>query len=594
MSRSPVSRAPWLVLLAIALLVAMPAASAFASPVIRVTQAQLKARGAAGLESLANASAAVNTAPEAITGKVTLPGSFSGDAQVSAVAYQWLVDPSGATSTFAWTVVADSQVTTDGTYAIDLPGPGTYRVGFTDPQGVYNDSYYANASKVESATDIAVATTTVVPNIDQTLTAAPEYIFTGQVHFTGATNTGNSVNIDVYAWDSAAATWSPLPSRLSNTDGSYRLHLTPTTVPSSTVPVNYKLGFSDPNSVFAPVFYNNAANVSAATTVSITATGTTSSLDVTMAAQPSSRIPGANIYETAANLSKDQYGDNLGGTVVLASGTAVGDSLTGSTFALAQGGPMLLTNSSALPQVTIDEIKRLKPMTVVVVGGNVVVPLKQESQLRKLGVPVVRRLAGETVFDTAADVAQELVNTGLAGSDGIAVASRNAVIDAVSGAAVAAADARPILFVTKDSIPAATQEFIDLNAPASTLVFGGPSVVSTAVRNQLPGAVALYGNTAWDTSVQIATYGIDTLGLNGRIVNLVSGDKSYFVEGVAAGPIAGARRQVTLLTPGSSRAPAVETFLESRAGKFARVTAVGGTAALSDATFDAAKTAIAP
>ena len=594
MSRSTVSRARWLIVLAIALVAAMPAAGAFASPVIHVTQAQLKARGAAGLHSLANASSAVNSAAEQITGTAHLPGAYAADSQVSAVAYQYLIDPSGATSAYAWTVVADSQVTTAGTYAIDLPGPGTFRVGFTDPTGVYADAFYSNATTVGPAQDVVVATSTVVPNIDQTLTPNPEYIVSGQAHFVGATNTGNPVNIDVYTWDSAASTWSPQPSVLSNTDGSYRLHLSPSTVPSPTVPVNYKLGFSDPNGVFGPIFYANAANTSLATTVSITTTGTTAGVDVTMTAVPSSRVSGANVYETAANLSRDQFSDGVGGTVVLASGTAVGDSLTGSTFALAQGGPMLLTNSSGLPQVTIDEIKRLNPMTVVVVGGPPVIPFKQESQLRKLGVPIVRRIAGVTVFDTAAGVAQELVNTGLGGANGIAVASRDAVIDAVSGAAVAAVDGRPILFVTKNSIPAATQEFIDQNAPASTLVFGGPPVVSLAVRNALPGAVALYGTTAWDTSVAIAQYGIDNLGLNGRIVNLTSGDKNFFVEGAAAGPIAGARRQVTLLTPGAALNSSTQTFLHSRAGTFARISAIGGTNALSDATFNAAKLAITP
>jgi putative cell wall-binding protein len=561
-----------IVAMALAVAVALvPAAPAFAAT-RRITMSDLKTRGPLAVKALNSVHTA--TAAEMISGKVSLPGTWAADAIVSAVAFQ--NDGTG------WGPVAGSDVATDGSYSIDLPGPGTFRVGFFDSALVYADAYYANASKVESGTDISVTTATPVANIDQTLTANPAIIVEGTVGFSGAP--GSAVGIDVYSFDSVAGAWAPLFARSSADNGAYRIHL-----PKAGT---YRLGFTDYNDVFSSAYYANASTVESATDISVVTTGIpVAGVDQTLTAQPSTRTAGANRFETAIALSQKSYPDGFGGTVTLANGNSFADSLAGSPYALAMDGPMLLTASDAVPASVMTEIARLNPMQVVILGGRGAVSLSQEIALRNAGVPIVRRIEGRDRYETATQIAKEMVNNGLAGETlNVCVASGAGFADAMAAAPLAAAEQRPFLFVTKDGIPAATQAFIDDNAPASSLVLGGTGVISDAVATQLPAVTRIGGSDRYDTAAKIAAYGIDTLGMNRRVVGLASG--ANFADGLAAGGTLGARREVLLLTPAAPLAPKTVEFLTARKADIARIALVGGTAAVSEATFQQALNAL--
>lgn len=83
------------------------------------------------------------------------------------------------------------------------------------------------------------------------------------------------------------------------------------------------------------------------------------------------RLSGADRYETAAEVSAAWTPEETV-TVFLASGENYPDALSmgASTFL---EGPLLLTRRDALPQATIDELDRLQPCFVVVVGGEAAV-----------------------------------------------------------------------------------------------------------------------------------------------------------------------------------------------------------------------------
>jgi putative cell wall-binding protein len=573
-----------LALLVVVLLVATVPVVALAQPVVNVTMAQIHERGANGLRALELAQAGMRTAAasETISGHVALPGAWAADANVQAIGFSY--DAVQA----AYVPAAFSDVATDGAYSLAV-GPGNWKVGFTDSQRVYADTFYdANVSTLASATTIAVTTDTPVPGVDATMVANPVYIVSGHVGFSGATN-GQPVGVGVYQVDtlSTSPTYNQfiqIYSEKTDASGDYRVHLT------SGGPT--ELGFNDFNDVFSPVFYANSPLLSGATTVSPTVDVPLTGLDVTMTVQPSGRVSGDDPYGTSIALSQSQFDAGFGGTVVLASATSP-DSMPGGPYALAQNGPLLLTSASTMPDEVKTEIERLNPMQVVILGGGAAVSLDQEVELRDMGIPVVRRLYGADRYATAAQVAQELVNAELVGSQGlgIAVANGRAYADAVAGGPVAAANSLPILLVTNDFVPAATEAFITKNAPATSLVFGGTGVVSDEVKDLLPNATRLGGADRYDTAALIAAYGIDTFKMQPRVVGLGCGWNSQLYNSLAAAPILGARNQVLLLTPSTYLSPYTETFLTARAGTVARLTAVGDTANVSDETFAAAKTA---
>lgn len=65
----------------------------------------------------------------------------------------------------------------------------------------------------------------------------------------------------------------------------------------------------------------------------------------------------------------------------VANGANFPDALAAS---VATDGPVLLTDTNTLPPVVRDEIVRLKPSNIVIVGGTAAVSQNVENQLRQL------------------------------------------------------------------------------------------------------------------------------------------------------------------------------------------------------------------
>src|SRR5690606_35424745 len=81
------------------------------------------------------------------------------------------------------------------------------------------------------------------------------------------------------------------------------------------------------------------------------------------------RIAGANRYLTAVELSQSAFGPDNVDAVYLATGGNFPDALAAGAPAALTGTPILLTTQVALPEVTRDEILRLQPEFVFLLGG---------------------------------------------------------------------------------------------------------------------------------------------------------------------------------------------------------------------------------
>lgn len=80
-----------------------------------------------------------------------------------------------------------------------------------------------------------------------------------------------------------------------------------------------------------------------------------------------SRIKGSDRYDQAVQISKASFTEAE--TIYVASGEKFADALSAGSVAGVHGAPLLLTSAGALPGGTQAEIVRLKPKTIVVVGG---------------------------------------------------------------------------------------------------------------------------------------------------------------------------------------------------------------------------------
>ncbi|MDR1773947.1 MAG: cell wall-binding repeat-containing protein [Clostridioides sp.] len=194
----------------------------------------------------------------------------------------------------------------------------------------------------------------------------------------------------------------------------------------------------------------------------------------------SKTLAGADRYETAVKISQDGW--NKSDNVIIASGDAYADALVASPFSTKQNAPVLLTRQGDIPNVTFAEIKRLSAKNITIIGGENVVSSEVVKDLEKSGLKV-NRIAGKDRFETSLKVAKALY--GDKSIDKIYIAGGYAPADAVSISARAGIENTPIIFVGKDNIDKATEDFIKAKKVNSAYIIGGTDVVSDSVKDAL-------------------------------------------------------------------------------------------------------------
>jgi putative cell wall-binding protein len=92
------------------------------------------------------------------------------------------------------------------------------------------------------------------------------------------------------------------------------------------------------------------------------------------------RWSGPDRYATAAAVSASTF-PNAAATVFVATGANFPDALAGGPAGSMLIGPILLTDRDTLPQATIDELERLGPKRIVILGGSAVITDDVATQL---------------------------------------------------------------------------------------------------------------------------------------------------------------------------------------------------------------------
>lgn len=298
----------------------------------------------------------------------------------------------------------------------------------------------------------------------------------------------------------------------------------------------------------------------------------------------STRLAGDDRYATAVAVSEASFPRDADSAVV-ALGTNWPDALAAGVLAARSGGPLLLTRADSVPISTRDELRRIDPGTVYVVGGTAAVRAAVEDDLHALlplGTRLIR-LGGADRYETARLIALEI--TGMPGESGsrVVIASGENYPDAMSAAPVAAAAGWPILLTRTATLPDTTRDALTGLETQSTVVIGGTNAVSASVMAALPVPQRWAGADRYETSRVIADQGRALGLLDSPGLGFATG--TAFPDALSAGPHAAANGIPVLLTNGVT-APAA-TWLESSGGGTESIALYGGPSALPyDLEFD--------
>ena len=287
---------------------------------------------------------------------------------------------------------------------------------------------------------------------------------------------------------------------------------------------------------------------------------------------PSERASGTDRFATAAAISQQSF-PNGATTAFIAVGLDFPDALAAGPAAADSRGPVLLTTRDVVPQSTLDELRRLGPDRVVIVGGPFVISDSVASAIRSATGAEVTRLSGANRFETAAALARFFATDAPVAF----VATGRGFADALAGGAAAAHIGAPILLTERDSLPAATADALRSLGVGEIIVLGGDFAVSPAVLDALraiiPNVRRISGPDRFATATAIAA---DAFPSSLSATYLATGGN--FPDALAGAAAAGLSGSPLMLTQQNCVPVPVRDLIEERDPEL--IVLLGGEAAL--------------
>ncbi len=286
------------------------------------------------------------------------------------------------------------------------------------------------------------------------------------------------------------------------------------------------------------------------------------------------RIAGSDRYSTAAAVSASHFAPGVP-VAYVATGLGFPDALAGGAAAAATGGPVLLVDKVVVPQATADELDRLRPARIVVLGGASAVAVVVLDALRRHTTGSVTRLSGPERYATAAAISASAFEPGVRN---VHITTGTNFADALAAGPAAGTQDSPVLLVAPGSIPAATAQELTRLKPQAITVLGGAAAVWPAVEQALKAyapVTRIFGADRSSTSAAVAARAFPQ---HVPAVFLATG--ASFPDALAGGPVAALTPGPLMLVPKDCVPASVQKQIDRLAPD--RVVVLGGTGAVGN------------
>ncbi|WP_179691720.1 cell wall-binding repeat-containing protein [Salinibacterium xinjiangense] len=293
----------------------------------------------------------------------------------------------------------------------------------------------------------------------------------------------------------------------------------------------------------------------------------------------SQRISGTDRFDTAIKVSTSSYpaGSPTSINVVyVTTGRNFPDALSAAPAAARQGGVLLLTEPNSLPANVRDEIIRLDPAKIVVVGGPNSVSDSVFASLESVQ-PNIIRIGGGDRYETS----RNIVKYAFPSAASAYVATGANFPDALSASGAGGALDTPVILVPGhlSSVDSATQALLTALGVSNIAVIGGPASMTEGMKASL-GRIApttrIGGEDRFETSKNIAVAAFGSS--NPTEVFLATGYN--FPDALAGAVLAGTRSAPLIVIPTSCIPASVIAALQQFGTT--KVTLLGGAAVLTE------------
>jgi putative cell wall-binding protein len=198
------------------------------------------------------------------------------------------------------------------------------------------------------------------------------------------------------------------------------------------------------------------------------------------------RWSGSTRFDTAATISRIAFSSGAP-VAYVTTGRSFPDALSGGAVAGHAGGPILLVERDGIPTATASELARLRPGSIVVLGGPSAVSDAVRSALARYARSgSVTRLAGADRYATSVQISRSAFGN----TTGAAfIATGTSFPDGLAGGAVAALVPGPLLLVSPTQLPGTVSAELQRLTPDAVYVLGGSAAVSNGVVSAVDAAL---------------------------------------------------------------------------------------------------------
>ncbi|AXU54673.1 TPA: cell wall-binding protein Cwp10 [Clostridioides difficile] len=261
------------------------------------------------------------------------------------------------------------------------------------------------------------------------------------------------------------------------------------------------------------------------------------------------KLKGDDRFETAIKIS--QIGWTKSDTVVIVNGEdkSMVDGLTATPLASVKNSPILLSSNEKLPQKTVEELKRLNPSKVVVIGGNNSMPNSVVEAIKAVNSKIsVQRIGGDTRYQTSINIAKEIDKTNNVSK--LYIGAGNGEADSLSIASLAGKEKTPIVLTQKDGVDNEAEQFIKSNKVSNIYFIGGVEKISNKAIEQV-GKIAnkdisnnrVAGQTRQETNAKV----IDKFYSQSKLDGVVVANQDKLIDALAVGPLAAKNNSPVIL-----------------------------------------------
>ena len=268
---------------------------------------------------------------------------------------------------------------------------------------------------------------------------------------------------------------------------------------------------------------------------------------------PVEKLAGNTEYDTAVAVSKKGW-PNGSKTVIIVNGDIIADGISATPLAATYDAPLLIVKKDTLPQAINEELKRLSPEEIIVVGGVNTISDSVYNTIKSNTNAKMSRIWGNDRNETSLKVAQKIdadhdvnkvfISNGFKGD-----------IDALTIAAKAGEEKQPIILTNKTTIPTETYSWMKSESLTNAYFIGGPDTLDTEIIHKMADITKPTSGSVYHNRI----YGADRHETNAKVMEkfypqsdldaVLVARSDKLADALIAGPLAAKLNSPILITP---------------------------------------------